>query len=298
MNNPHPALPSAPLVFDRSAIRCKRNRAASLPGDGDFLHRWAMKEMAGRLSLVQRKFPRALQIGGRTMLPHPDASGIETLIPLDLAEKYIAGRPLAVQADEEFLPFANGSLDLVLNVLNLHALNDLPGALIQMRRALKPDGLFMAAMFGGETLYQLRDALALAELEITGGASPRVFPFADKQQMGALMQRAGFSLPVVDSELITVTYDHLPKLMADLRAMGEGAVMQTRPRTIPPRHFFARAAAIYRERYAGADGRIESTFEIIFLSGWAPHEGQQKPLRPGSADHRLADVLHTRESSC
>ncbi len=297
MTQPHPAAPAHNLLFDRNAIRAKRNRAVTM-ADGDFLHQWAMRDIAGRLALVQRKFPLALQIGGRTPLPHPDASGIDTLLHLDLAEKNLSGRACAIQGDEEYLPFAHGTLDMIVNVLGLHSLNDLPGALIQMRRALKADGLFMAAMFGGETLFQLRDALTLAELELTGGASPRVFPFADKQQMGALMQRAGFALPVVDSELITVTYDHLPKLMADLRAMGESAAMSARPRTVPPRALFARAAAIYRERHTAADGRIEATFEIIFLSGWAPHEGQQKPLRPGSADHRLADVLKTQEKSC
>lgn len=294
-----PTSPAAsPVVFDRDALRTRRNRAAARDGDYDFLHRWAMKEMAARLSMVRRAFPRALQIGARAALPDARAAGIETLVTLDLAEKNLKGAPAAVHGDEEFLPFADGSLDLALGLLTLQGVNDLPGALVQIRRALKPDGLFMAAMLGGETLFQLRDALARAELDLSGGASPRVFPFADKQQMGALMQRAGFALPVVDSDLLTVTYDHIFRLMDDLRGIGDTAAMTQRPRGLSSRALFARAGDIYRDLYSSADGKIEATFEIIFLSGWAPHEAQQKPLRPGSADHRLADALRTQEKSC
>lgn len=293
-----PAPTLSPRVFDRDALRTRRNRAAAMKGDYDFLHRWAMKEIAARLSMVRREFPHALQIGGRAALPDAKAAGVETLITCDMAENNLRSDGARVQGDEEFLPFANGSLDLVLGLMTLQGVNDLPGALVQIRRALKPDGLFMAAMMGGETLWQLRDALARAEVDITGGASPRVFPFADKQQMGALMQRAGFALPVVDSDLLTVTYDHIFKLMTDLRGMGETAAMAERPRGLTSRALFARAGEIYRDLHTGKDGKIEATFEIIFLSGWAPHEGQQKPLRPGSADHRLADVLRTQEKPC
>lgn len=290
--------PLSPAIFDRAALRARRNRAAVMQGEYDFLHTWAMKEMAARLSMVRRAFPRALQIGGRATLPDAAAAGIDTLITFDMAENNLRGKNAGVHGDEEFLPFANGSLDLVLGLMTLQGVNDLPGTLVQIRRALKEDGLFMAAMMGGETLWQLRDALARAEVDITGGASPRVFPFADKQQMGALMQRAGFALPVVDSDLLTVTYDHIFRLMEDLRGMGETAAMAERPRGLASRALFARAGDIYRDLYSGADGKIEATFEIIFLSGWAPHEGQQKPLRPGSADHRLADVLRTQEKPC
>ncbi len=291
---------SAPTaaIFDRNALRVRRNRAAALTGDYNFLHQWAMKEMAARLAMVQRKFPRAVQIGTRAALPDPSAAGIETLAMLDMAEGNLKNVKNAVLADEEFFPFGDGTLDLTLSLLTLQGVNDLPGTLIQIRRALKPDGLFIAAMIGGETLFQLRDVLTRAELDITGGASPRVFPFADKQQMGALMQRAGFALPVVDSDLLTVTYDHIFKLMKDLRGIGDTAAMEARPRGLSSRALFTRAGELYREMYAGKDGRIEATFEIIFLSGWAPHEAQQKPLRPGSADHRLADALQTQEKSC
>lgn len=292
--SPTPSL----VIFDRASLRKRRNRAANMDGDYDFLHRWAMKEMAARLSMVRRAHPIALQIGTRAALPDAKAAGIETLVPFDMAERNLQGHTGGIHGDEEFLPFANGTLDLVMSLLTLQGVNDLPGALVQIRRALKPDGLFMAAMFGGETLWQLRDALARAELDITGGAMPRVFPFADKQQMGALMQRAGFSLPVVDSDLLTVTYDNIFRLMQDLRGIGDTASMESRARGLSSRALFTRAGEIYRDLYTGADGKIDATFEIIFLSGWAPHEAQQKPLRPGSADHRLADALRTQEKSC
>lgn len=285
-------------VFDRPLIRQRRNRAAALPGNYAFLSEWAMKDLAGRLAMVLRAFPVAVQLGSRSMLPDPQAAGIEIMAHLDLAEGFLKDRPHAVRADEEFLPFAHGSIDLIVSLMSLHGVNDLPGTLIQIRRALKADGLFLGAMLGGETLYQLRDVLTQAELEISGGVAPRVSPFADKQQMGALMQRAGFALPVVDSDLLTVTYESLPKLFADLRGMGETASMQARSRAIPPRRLFERAAEIYSALYPAEDGRIEATFEVIFLTGWAPHENQQKPLRPGSADHSLAEILGSEEKSC
>lgn len=289
-------------VFDRTLIRRRRARASHRSTDPhknyDFLHQWAAKEMAGRLSIVKRTFPLALQIGTRCTLPLPDESGIENLLSMDNVKTWDGQRRDALIGDEEFLPFAPQSLDLAIHLMGLHTVNDSPGTLIQLRRALKPDGLFMGAMFGGETLYQLRDVLTQAEMEICGGLSPRIAPFADKQQMGALMQRAGFALPVVDSELLTVTYDSIFRLFEDLRGMGETAAMYARAKTIPPRQLFARAAELYAQRYAGDDGRIEATFEIIFLSGWAPHESQQKPLRPGSADHSLAEVLNTQENPC
>lgn len=298
MSAPTASPTPSPVIFDRASLRKRRNRAANMDGDHDFLHRWAMKEMAARLSMVRRAHPIALQIGTRAALPDAKAAGIDILVPFDMAERNLRGHTGGVHGDEEFLPFSNGALDLVLSLLTLQGVNDLPGALVQIRHALKPDGLFMAAMFGGETLWQLRDALARAELDITGGAMPRVFPFADKQQMGALMQRAGFSLPVVDSDLLTVTYDNIFRLMQDLRGIGDTASMESRARGLSSRALFARAGEIYRDLYTGTDGKIDATFEIIFLSGWAPHEAQQKPLRPGSADHRLADALRTQEKSC
>ncbi len=192
--------------------------------------------------------------------------------------------------------FEAESFDLIVSALSLHLVNDLPGALIQLRRALKPDGLFLGAVLGGSSLQELREALAIAETEIAGGVSPRVAPFADIRDMGALLQRAGFALPVTDSEVLTVRYDNLFALMKDLRAMGAANTLFERARKPTSRRLFLRAAEIYAERFADADGRIRATFEIIFLSGWAPHESQQKPLRPGSAQVRLADVLTRKDA--
>ena len=204
---------------------------------------------------------------------------------------------LSVVSDEEALPFADASLDLVVSALALQFVNDLPGTLIQIRRALKPDGLFMAALIGGDSLAELRAAFADAESEVEGGLSPRVAPFADVRELGALLQRAGFALPVVDSERLTVRYDSALALMRDLRRMGATNVMHERRRRPFKRATLQRMAEIYAERYTDPDGRLRASFEIIWLSGWAPHESQQKPLKPGSAAQRLADALGTREIS-
>jgi SAM-dependent methyltransferase len=221
---------------------------------------------------------------------------ITHIVTTDLAPEMLAQtKGLRVCADEEQLPFADKSFDLIISALSLHWVNDLPGALIQIRRALVPDGLFMGAMFGGETLTELRQALAEAEIECEGGLSPRVSPFADLRDMGGLLQRAGFALPVVDSDRVTVTYGNPLKLMAELRGMGETNALIERRRTPMRRTTLMRAAAIYSEKFGLPDGRIPATFEITMLAGWSPHESQQKPLRPGSAKAKLADVLGTVE---
>ena len=208
------------------------------------------------------------------------------------------GPLLDVVVDEEALPFADGSLDLVVSALALQFVNDLPGTLIQIRRALKPDGLLLAALIGGDSLTELREAFAQAESEIEGGASPRVAPFADVRELGALLQRAGFALPVVDSDRLTVRYKTVLRLMRDLRRMGATNVLdRAPPHAAQARRRYAGMAEIYAERFADADGRLRATFEIVWLSGWAPHESQQKPLKPGSATQRLADALGTREIS-
>jgi SAM-dependent methyltransferase len=204
---------------------------------------------------------------------------------------------LAVAADEEALPFADGSLDLVVSALALQFVNDLPGALAQIRRTLRPDGLLLAALIGGASLTELRQAFAQAESEIEGGASPRVAPFADVRELGALLQRAGFALPVVDSDRLTVRYDTVFDLMRDLRRMGATNVLHERRRTPLRRATLARTADLYAQRFADPDGRLRASFEIVWLSGWAPHESQQKPLKPGSAKQRLADALGTTERS-
>jgi SAM-dependent methyltransferase len=203
--------------------------------------------------------------------------------------------PLLVAADEEALPFRDASLDLVVSALVLQFVNDLPGTLIQIRRALKPDGLLLAALAGGDTLTELRQAFAAAEAEIEDGISPRVVPFSDVRDMGALLQRAGFALPVTDIDRVTARYASPISLMHDLRRMGATNPLLERSRRPLKRATLRRMTEIYAERFADRDGRIRATFEIVWLSGWAPHESQQKPLAPGSARQRLADVLGTTE---
>jgi NADH dehydrogenase [ubiquinone] 1 alpha subcomplex assembly factor 5 len=201
----------------------------------------------------------------------------------------------SVQADEEALPFAAESLNLVVSGLSLHLVNDLPGLLIQVRRALAPDGLLLAALLGGATLHELRSSLLLAEEEIEGGASPRVAPFADVRDLGALLQRAEFALPVADAETVTVTYADPIALMREIRAMGASNALLGRRKQFLRRSTLMRAAEIYADRFGLASGRVPATFEIITLTGWAPHESQQKPLQPGSARQRLATALGTKE---
>lgn len=300
---PHHKAPlpaETPHVFDRARIRQSRNRAATALPHHDFLIRWTAENLSDRLCDIKRDFPLALQIGGRTTAEQDEATikngGIETLCHMDIAENLLRAKNAPViQADEEFLPFAGNSLDLVISPLSLHSVNDLPGTLIQINYALKPDGLFLAAMLGGETLYELRQVMMQAEMHINGGVSPRIAPFADKPQMGALLQRAGFALPVVDSDILHVSYDNLYGLMRDLRGMGENNAIEARSRHFTSRAVMEEAARLYREQYSDEGGRLTASFEIIFLIGWAPHESQQKPLKPGSADHKLAEALDTKE---
>ncbi len=284
------------LIFDRHRVRANRDRAALRSDDHGFLQHWAAKMLDARLADIKRRFPMAVIIGANGADHFQGHDKIDTMVVMDLAQGPLQKiSALRVQADEEILPFAPESLDLVLSPLALHTVNDLPGALLQIRQALKPDGLFLAAMLGGETLRELRDVMADAEMNLRGGVSPRVAPFADKPQTGALLQRAGFNLPVIDSDIITVTYDNIFRLMQDLRYMGEGNAIALRDRRFPGRDFFMEAARLYHEKYAESDGRITASFEIIFMIGWAPHESQQKPLRPGSAQFSLAEALGTHE---
>jgi SAM-dependent methyltransferase len=288
---------SGPKIFDRRLLRVRRRRARAL-GPATFLLDHAATELAERLSAVLRQFDIAVDLGASSdAVPRAlAASGkIKTIIAASIDTAAIDKSFLRVGTDEEALPFADASLDLVVSVLNLQFVNDLPGTLIQIRRALKPDGLFMAAMVGGESLDELRAAFADAETDIEGGLSPRVAPFADVRELGALLQRAGFALPVVDAERLTVRYNSALALMHDLRRMGATNVMLERRRMPLKRATLQRIQAIYADRFADADGRLRAVFEIIWLSGWAPHESQQKPLKPGSAAQRLADALGTRE---
>ncbi len=277
-------------VFDRQTLRQARRRSAKNTREHMFLFDWAEAQIAERLLDVNRDFETALQIGMRNDGAALLKTGkIKTLHTTDIIVEGAAAP--SVVSDEEFLPFKPAAFDLIISALNLHSVNDLPGALLQIRQSLKPDGLFVAAILGGETLHELRECLMQSELALKDGVSPRVFPFADKQQAGGLLQRAGFALPVIDSDIITVTYPHMFKLMHDLRAMGEGNIIDARSKLNPGKALFMDAAQRYAQHYSAADNRIEASFEVIFMLGWAPHASQQKPLSPGSAKHRLADAL-------
>lgn len=297
-----PTMPeNAPLmIFDRKLLATHRARAAANFATFDFLVQRVGQEIADRLSLINRVFPLALDLGchtGRLSRSNLAAGKIATLISADLAPAMLADmQGIRVAADEEALPFADRSFQLIVSALSLHWVNDLPGTLIQIRRALAPDGLFIGALLGGDTLTELRQALSEAEIECDGGLSPRVSPFVDLRDMGMLMQRAGFALPVVDSDRVTVRYANMFALMADLRGMGETNALIERRKTALRRSTFLRAAQIYQEKFGLADGRIAATFEIITATGWAPHDSQQKPLQPGSATTRLADALGTQET--
>lgn len=288
-----------PKIFDRRLLRARQARARKL-GPATFLLDRTASELGERLSAVLRQFSIAVDLGTPTDVVRQvlAASGKAGTIVAATVHSNPGGRSfLSVAADEETLPFANASLDLVVSALALQFVNDLPGTLIQIRRALKPDGLLLAALVGGESLSELREAIAAAEIEIEGGVSPHIAPFADVRELGALLQRAGFALPVVDSERLVVRYDSISALIRDLRHMGATNILNERRRKPLKRATVQRMADVYRERFADEDGRLRASFEIIWLSGWAPHEGQQKPLRPGSATRRLSDALNTDEIS-
>jgi len=286
-------MPHSPIVFDRALLR-ERMRRALARGPETFLIDRVAADLAERLGAVLRQFGVAVDLGTPTDAVR-DALADNAAIGMLVAASALARRAPAIVADEEALPLRDGSLDLVVSALALQFVNDLPGALVQIRRALKPDGLFLAALLGGDTLSELRQSFAAAESEVEGGVSPRVAPFADVREMGALLQRAGFALPVTDVERLTVRYSSPFILMSELRRMGAANALAERRRTPLRRETLARMAEIYAQRFADPDGKIRATFEVIWLSGWAPHESQQKPLRPGSAQVRLADALGTRE---
>ena len=287
-----------PVIFDRALIRERRKRATAL-GPVTFLLDRVAGDLADRVGAVLRRFDLALDLGTpgeavRAALLRLGSVGsivkADAIPDSDSADKLIL-------ADEEALPFADATFDLVVSGLALQFVNDLPGLFVQVRRALKPDGLFLAALLGGETLTELRQSFAAAESEVEGGVSPRVAPFADLRDLGALLQRAGFALPVTDVDHLTVRYDSVFALMNDLRRMGATNALVARRRTPLRRATLRRMAGFYAERFADPDGRVRATFEILWLSAWAPHPRQQQPLKPGSAKTRLADALGTREIS-
>ncbi len=258
-----------PQIFSPTQRRLSCVRAMkSAKQDSFFLHDWAARDIADRLKDIKRSF----------------------------TSPYTLDRYADTVCDDEVLPIEPGTHDLITSNLYLHTLNDLPGMLIQIRRTLKPNGLFIGAMMGGETLHELRHAMTQAEMDLRGGLSPRVAPFADKQQMGELMQRAGYALPVIDSDIITVTYRDFYKLLHDLRHMGENNMLAARSKSFTPRTLFSRTQEIYRDLYSDADGLIRATFEIIFVLGWAPHDSQPRPLKPGTAQVRLSDILSNEET--
>ena len=288
----------APIVFDRMLTRARRRRAAAL-GPVTFLIERAAADIAERLALVLRRFALAVDLGTPTDAVRRALAGhVGTMVAVDAIPEHLAGHEgWRITADEEALPFADASLDLVVSALALQFVNDLPGTLVQIRRALKPDGLLLAGLIGGDSLTELRQSFAAAEAEIEGGVSPRVVPFADLRDLGALLQRAGFALPVTDIERVTVRYASPFALMHDLRRMGATNALTERRRRPLRRATLMRMAAIYAERFADPDGRVRASFEIVWLSGWAPHASQQQPLAPGSARTRLADALGTTEIS-
>jgi SAM-dependent methyltransferase len=274
-------MPNPPALFDPDLLAVRRARAARL-GGADFLHEAVAADVAERLKEVNRTFRSPAVVGPRAAL-WADV----------LAAK---GIPVArVVPDAEVLDLEEGAHDLLVHGLALHWANDPVGQLVQARRALRPDGLVIAALFGGETLHELRQALAEAEVEATGGLSPRVAPMGEIRDLGALLQRAGFALPVIDQDRLTVRYGSALELMRDLRTMGASNALVERSRKPLRRDVLMRAAQVYAERFADADGRIRATFDIVSLSGWAPHESQQQPLRPGSAKTRLAEALGVTE---
>ena len=280
----------APLIFDRKLLRLRQARVRKL-GPVTFLVEQVVQDLADRLRAVVRTFPIAVDLGTpgdalQRALAQEAAIGRLVWVQARAGEA-----DCAVVADEEMLPFADASIDLAVSALALHTVNDLPGTLVQVRRALKPDGLFLAALLAGDTLTELRQSFALAETELEGGVSPHVAPFADVRELGALLQRAGFALPVADVDRVTVRYSSVFNLMHDLRGMGATNVLLERRRQPLRRATLLRMAQLYAEKFADPDGKLRATFDIVWLSGWAPHASQQQPMRPGSARTRLADAL-------
>jgi SAM-dependent methyltransferase len=293
---------AAPTVFDRELLTRRRNRAAAATEASrgiDFLLQRVTDDLQERLSVIQRPFPTVVNLGAHTGLLGQAlrAHGRhDVVVDVDPSRGMLGlCQGPTVCADEELLPFKAQTIDAVVSALAFQHINDLPGTLVQIQRALKPDGLLLAALIGGESLTELRQAFVAAESEIEGGASPRVAPFADGRDLGSLLQRAGFALPVVDSDRFTVSYAQPLALMQELRAMGATNVLRERRRTPLRRQTLLRACEIYAERFARADGKVTATFEIITLTAWSPDASQPKPLRPGSAKTRLADALGTRE---
>ncbi|MBI2254992.1 MAG: methyltransferase domain-containing protein [Proteobacteria bacterium] len=282
------------LVFDRVQLRRQRHRAEAGFGQHDFLFCELAERLLDRLADIRQGFPLAADLSpqpGRLSVARreidPALGGIKTLISAAPVMPSAGG----ILCEEEALPFKPGSLDLILSCMGLHWVNDLPGALVQIRDALRPDGLFLGVLLGGDTLTELRQCLMEAELAASGGASPRVSPMVGMRDAAGLLQRASFALPVADAETINVTYKDALALMRELRGMGEGNALAARSRRPVSRNVMARACALYAERFADSDGRVRATFQAIFLTGWAPSANQQQPARRGSGEVSLTQVF-------
>lgn len=286
--------------FDRASVRRHRDRAAPNLARHDFLLREIGERLGERIGDIRRDFPRVLDLGAHdgAMADYLGPAGSDLIVQCDLSPAMTLANKrgtLRVVADEEWLPFAPESFDLAVSNLSLHWVNDLPGALAQVRRALKPDGFFLGALLGGDSLFELRRCLMDAELKVEGGLSPRISPMADIRDAGNLLTRAGFALPVADSDTLTVSYANAFDLMKELRGMGENNAVSERRKSLTRRATLLEAAALYAKDYADDDGRVTVTFQVLYLGGWTPHASQQKPLKPGSAAQRLADALGSVE---
>ncbi len=292
----HSLLAQTPgFLFDRRLVKSHRHRVAASYAAYAFLKVRVADDLASRLKLIRRTFHHGVDLGSHTGQLEKALEGIvpATLIATDLSEAMVtrSATPLKIVLDEEILPFAKKSFDLIISALSLHWVNDIPGLLAQIYHCLKPDGLFLASLFGEGTLMELRDCLSTAELELRGGVTPRLSPMISVQDAGALLQRAGFALPVVDHDRIQVAYPHPLALLHDLRQMGETNALYNRSQAFMPRALLTRAFELYQERYGLPGGGIYATFDVVTLTGWAPHESQQNPLRRGSARASLEDYV-------
>lgn len=286
---------SVPFIFDPKRVRSHRIRAISHFANHDFLFREAAEHLVDRLNDIKRKFPSVLELGSRSDLlslnlrgkPGNSITATSASSPLLLSKSTTNN----IVCSEELLPFAPQSFDAALSIFSLSTVNDLPGTFAQIRYCLKPDGLLLATFWGGQTLKELRDALETADMEIMGGVSPRIAPFLDVRDAGNLLSRAGFSLPVVDHDVLDVSYKNMFHLMHDLRGMGEANSLAQATKSFSRRAIFLRAAELYKKRYSNIEGRITATFEMVTVTAWAPHASQQQPAKRGSGKISLKDVL-------
>ena len=288
-------------IFDRDLLRIRRTRHSATASDYDFLLKRATEDIKDRLVAISRDFTNVLDLGahhgilGRALLQRGD---VKTLVSLeDCPQLLNQCEGIKVLSDMEFLPLAPQRYELITSALSLHFINDLPGLLLQVRQLLKPDGLFIAVFPGGRSFYELRDAFTTAEEELEGGASPRISPYVDVREAGALLQRAGYTLPVSDVDTLTISYETPFHLLKELQSMGASNILLERSRKPLRRATLMRMAEIYTQKYADNTGRINATLELVTITGWSPHESQQKPLRPGTATTRLAEALGTHEKS-